>query len=319
MITWEPPRGSTIRGVGGRTARSAMPGHPKMSSELTASQSPSPVVDDAGRCRACGSPLHADQRYCLECGERAVPVSSLLLGAGRLLAAESPLPTTPPALEAPLAAASASAGGRPGFAVTTLAGVGVLMLAMGVGVLIGRSGGSRPSAAAPQVVTVGAAPQTGSAGATGEVAFQSDWPTSKSGYTVRLQTLPESGTSTTAVAAAKGSATAKGAPAVGALRSRDFTSLTAGSYVIYSGVDATRAQALKALGALKRSFPGAAVIRVAKSAAGSAGAATESGGGKAGSSLNHPAPPSVLEGLKSTKGKSYEERSKALPNVVSTG
>jgi hypothetical protein len=39
----------------------------------------------------------------------------------------------------------------------------------------------------------------------------------------------------------------------------------------------------------------------------------------AGSSLNHPAPSSVLESLSTSKGKSYEEKSKNLPNVVSTG
>ena len=38
-----------------------------------------------------------------------------------------------------------------------------------------------------------------------------------------------------------------------------------------------------------------------------------------GSNINHPAPPSALEGLKGVKGKSYEERSKNLPNVVETG
>jgi hypothetical protein len=35
-----------------------------------------------------------------------------------------------------------------------------------------------------------------------------------------------------------------------------------------------------------------------------------------GSSEAHPAPPSVLEGLSKSKGKSYEEKSKNLPDVV---
>jgi hypothetical protein len=32
----------------------------------------------------------------------------------------------------------------------------------------------------------------------------------------------------------------------------------------------------------------------------------------------HPAPPSVLNGLKDVSGKVYEERSKALPDVIET-
>jgi hypothetical protein len=38
-----------------------------------------------------------------------------------------------------------------------------------------------------------------------------------------------------------------------------------------------------------------------------------------GSSESKPAPPAVLESLKGAKGKSYEEKSKNLPDVVSTG
>jgi hypothetical protein len=33
---------------------------------------------------------------------------------------------------------------------------------------------------------------------------------------------------------------------------------------------------------------------------------------------DHPAPPSVLNGLKGVSGKVYEERSKALPDVIET-
>ena len=143
---------------------------------------------------------------------------------------------------------------------------------------------------------------------------------------MELQTLPQSGTSVSAVDAAKAADAAKGATGVGALRSEEFASLTAGTYVIYAGVDTTRAQALRALAGLRHSFPGSTVIHVATTgsgaseASGGAGGSGASGPGASGSgaSLNHPAPPSVLEGLK-TKGKSYEEKSKNLPNVISTG
>jgi hypothetical protein len=201
-----------------------------------------------------------------------------------------------------------------------IAGVGVLLLAMGVGVLIGRSGNAKPvAAAAPQVVTV--AGTTGSVGGSGssEVPFTGDWPSATSGYTVQLQALPEAGTAVSAIEAAKTSATGKGAKAVGALKSGEFSSLTAGSYVIYSGVYHKRAEATKALSGLKKSFPLARVISVSRS--GAAAERSQAGGssGGTGSNLSKPAPPSALEGLKGAKGKSYAEKSKNLPDVVSTG
>ncbi len=60
------------------------------------------------------------------------------------------------------------------------------------------------------------------------------------GYTVQLQTLPLHGHDGGAVQAAKSAATAKGAKGVGALKSEEFSSLTAGNYVIYSGVETTK-------------------------------------------------------------------------------
>ena len=210
-----------------------------------------------------------------------------------------------------------------GNALLLLAGVGVLLLAMGVGVLIGRSGGSsKQIAAAPQVI-VGSTGTAGTSGAA-EAAFTDDWPGGKNGYTVQLQTLPLQGTATSAVQAAKTAATAKGAKDVGALKSEDFASLAAGSYIVYSGVYTKKPEAAKALAGLKKSFPTAKVITVS-SAGGAASEASKSGSSspgakksEVGSSLSHPAPPSVLKGLHEAKGKSYEEKSKNLPDVVGT-
>ena len=150
-------------------------------------------------------------------------------------------------------------------------------------------------------------------------AFSDDWPAGTSGYTVQLQTLPQTGTAVSAVEGAKTAASAKGAKGVGALKSEDFSSLTAGHYVIYSGVYRKRAEAAKALAGLRKSFPTASVIHVSSGHAGasSEGAGT-SGASGGGSSLSKPAPPSVLPSP-SKKGKSYEQESKNLPNVVSTG
>jgi hypothetical protein len=38
-----------------------------------------------------------------------------------------------------------------------------------------------------------------------------------------------------------------------------------------------------------------------------------------GESYTHPAPPSVVKNEHSTKGQGFEQKSKNLPNVISTG
>ncbi len=234
-------------------------------------------------------------------------------GATRASASGAP-PTSPPA------ALLAPTTGSPqrNNTLTVIAGVGVLLLAMGVGVLIGRAGASKQSAAPAQVITLASPTSSGTSTGPSEASFTGDWPSGTSGYTVQLQTLPQSGTAVSAVEAAKSSASAKGAKAVGALKSEEFSSLTAGSYVIYSGDYHKKPEAERALGGLKKSFPGAKVIKVSNGESGSSGSGGSSSGA-AGSSESHPAPATVLEKLKGTKGKSYEEKSKNLPDVVETG
>jgi hypothetical protein len=211
-------------------------------------------------------------------------------------------------------------GGQRSSTLTVIAGVGVLLLAMGVGVLIGRSGSSKQSSTPAQVISVAsAAPATSTGAAASEASFTGDWPAGTSGYTVQLQTLPQSGTTVSAVEAAKSAASGKGAKGVGALKSEEFSSLSSGSYVIYAGVDHSKSAAEKALGSLKKSFPGAKVIKVSNGGSAASSEAAGASKGGLGSSESHPAPPSVLQSLKGTKGKSYEEKSKNLPNVVSTG
>jgi hypothetical protein len=285
--------------------------------------STSPPVGAPETCRRCGAPLAEDQRYCLECGERCTPISSVLLGGPPQASAAAP--SQPPSAPPPPGSARGGQEGNRSNAVTVIAGVGVLLLAMGVGVLIGRSGGSKSSgpAVAPQVITVSSAPTSGTTSGSGTSeasTFSSDWPAGKSGYTVQLQTLAQSSTKTSEVEAAKVAAGAKGAKAVGALSSAEFSSLTAGNYVIYSGVYAKQAEASKALPGLKKSFPLAKVVKVASGSSASSTKANSGTGSSsgAGSSEAHPASPKVLEEEHKTKGKSYEEKSKNLPDVVGT-
>jgi hypothetical protein len=265
-------------------------------------------------CRSCAAPMAADQRYCLECGERRTEMSSVLLGGPAR--SQAPAPATPPAQ--PAGPADRASSQQRNNALTVIAGVGVLMLAMGVGVLIGRAGASKPAGGAAQVITVGAPAPGATTPAAATESFTGDWPSGTTGYTVQLQTLPQAGTQASAVQSAKTAAGAKGAKGVGALKSEEFSSLQSGSYVIYSGVYHNRSEAEKALGGLRKSFPGASVISVSNASSSSPTGAGGGGSSGGGSSLNHPAPPSVLES-KPKKGQSYEQKSKNLPNVISTG
>jgi hypothetical protein len=162
---------------------------------VTADPLPSPVIPRHDRCSACGVPLAADQRYCVECGQRC--------GAPRLPFAEDLVRSAQQAPGSPPRGRR-----RPGWSVnsTVIAGIGTLLLAMGIGVLIGQSGAgssSVESAARPsvQIVTV---PSGGAAGATatsGEPA---------------TSTSPQSSTSTgstKSAGAAKGAAVTKSAGA----------------------------------------------------------------------------------------------------------
>jgi hypothetical protein len=297
----------------------------------------------AAACASCGAPLASDQRYCLQCGESVVPMSSVLkagtpMGAaaafgetGPGAGASPPTALTPPSIPPPRPPGSSEDSSR-NNALTVIAGVGVLLLAMGIGVLIGRSTSAKPSAAPAQVITVGSTPSSGATpGGSEAEAFTDDWPAGTNGYAIQLQTLPVAGTQLSAVQSAKSSAEGKGAKDVGALKSEDFSSLPAGNYVVYSGDYKKQAEAQKALSALKKSFPSASVIHISggTGAAGSSGSAgkgstpsSPSGGGSGGSDggSGKPSPESskVLEELHKSKGKSYEEKSKNLPDVVGT-
>jgi len=96
------------------------------------------------RCTNCQAPFASDQRYCVNCGERR--------GKARFnfAAPSSPAP-------APAPSPKRERVPRPSSGATLIAGVATLLLAMGIGFLIGNannSGNTRAAAAAPQVITV---------------------------------------------------------------------------------------------------------------------------------------------------------------------
>ena len=119
------------------------------------------------RCVSCGVPLSSDQRYCVNCGERR----------GKLRFA---LPTAAAAAtEVSQTRRSAwrrgPSGDRPRVSsgATLVAGVGTLLLAMGVGVLIGHTSGTPKQAAAPPVQVVSVGGGSGSTTAAGTPAKSS--------------------------------------------------------------------------------------------------------------------------------------------------
>jgi hypothetical protein len=108
----------------------------------------------AQHCTRCGATLAADQRYCVVCGERRGE-PRLPFMDGRTPANGATM-TAPPVMEAPAAPPAASKS-RFSAGTTLIAGVATLLLALGVGVLIGNAGkkdNGSAAAAAPSVITV---------------------------------------------------------------------------------------------------------------------------------------------------------------------
>ncbi len=296
-----------------------------------------PLGTAGDRCRSCGVGLDTDQRYCLNCGTRR---------AGSRLDFERYL--APPAPEVPLAAGGPAvvpvsapaeiapkSDWTPFAAVSILAGLGVILV---IGVLIGRGGGGDsgqqvvvPAATATPSTATAAAPtetqaQTENASTGSATTFTSDWPDGKNGFTVEVGTLPKSGTTPDAIAAAMKDVEAKGASGVGALDSDQYPTLPGGTYVIYAGVFTTKAEATKALGELKGDFPDAKVVQVSKTAATPAaqkGPATNSAdelvqAGKDDADQPVTASDDALDDLASQTGDEYQETIKNLPDEIST-
>ena len=111
------------------------------------------------RCANCGAPLASDQRYCVQCGERR--------GASRF----SPASMAAPATTVTTTTGPPPESRRSRYGATLIAGIATLLLAMGVGVLIGKAGNNNNNSAAksPEVITVNgggaAGTSTGSTGA----------------------------------------------------------------------------------------------------------------------------------------------------------
>jgi len=142
---------------------------------------PSMITSIRERCSACGAAMTSDQRYCVECGERNGP-ARVQLTSGQPQPAQA-APAIRPLSRPPRASVNS----------TLIAGIGLLLLAMGIGVLIGRSGKTASVKSAPaQIVTVaGAGAAAPNTAATVPAASPTATPTSKSG-SAHAATTPKS-------------------------------------------------------------------------------------------------------------------------------
>jgi hypothetical protein len=223
-------------------------------------------------CDACGTPLDHRQRYCVACGTRRKhaddPAARFLSSAARRRRAAAS--AAPPASRQRRAATSAA----------TAVAVAVIPLALGAGVLIGRSasGGDAKLIAAlhaekaPVIEYSGTGAGAGTAGTAGTAATVASATTAAPvstfklthGFAVQLGTLP-AGTGQAAAAQAEHADVTKGAGPVGLIAQSDFRvtpSPPSGAFVIYAGSYASQAAARSALAKLKARFPAAKVIAV---------------------------------------------------------
>jgi hypothetical protein len=117
------------------------------------------AVQAGDRCVSCGAPMASDQRYCLECGRRRGDPRLPFMDAVVLMeAAKRPSQAPPPPKKK-------RSGVSPNAAL--IAGIGTLLLALGIGVLIGRSGNNDAASTAqpaPIVIHSGGEEATASTG-----------------------------------------------------------------------------------------------------------------------------------------------------------
>jgi hypothetical protein len=107
-------------------------------------------------CRACGHPLAADQRYCLNCGSRRagpridfrqhLPAEAVASTNGEAAPPQAAAPAPPPPDQRPQ---------RDYAPLAAVGGIAVLGLMLLVGVLIGKGDGATSTPPPPQIVRLG--------------------------------------------------------------------------------------------------------------------------------------------------------------------
>lgn len=234
---------------------------------------PPPLAPDPLLCPRCGAPHDLYQEYCLECGLRLPPPFPV---RREVWTRESPVWLWAALLALLLVAAAAGA-------IVAVAATGDDEKAANrTTSQAGTSAPTTPIITNPETITIAPPPTTGintlpttSIATTTAVTTTTPvtttgttttglttWPAGKNGFTVVLKSVPTSQGRGEADAAAQ-TARANGLPQVGVLNSSDFSSLTRGYYVAFSGIYDTEAQADAALpNARSKGFPTAYIREV---------------------------------------------------------
>lgn len=225
-------------------------------------------------CPRCGAPHDLYQEYCLECGLRLPPPFPV---RREIWTRESPVWLWAALLALLLVAAAAgaivavaatgddekSANQTTSQAATSAATIPIIPT------------GETITIAPPTTTGIATLPTTSIATTTGFTTTTTatttgttttgltTWPAGKDGFTIVLKSVPTSQGRGEADAAAQ-TARSNGLPQVGVLNSSDFSSLTPGYYVAFSGIYDTEAQAVAALpNARSKGFPTAYAREVA--------------------------------------------------------
>ena len=242
---------------------------------------PPPPAEDRYRCPRCGAPHDAFQEYCLECGARLVPYArAASLWRRDAWARESPLwfwATFLTLLLIALAAAAiviaatdgdererrprAAPPGTSTFAVVPTDETTTPTLPDTLTVApppVEPTTPTLPTTGADGTTTGANGTTTGANGTTGTTGTTTGqtttgtsgtviaWPTDREGFTVILASIPTSRGRAAAEAQAR-EAIRKGLTEVGVLDSSNYSSLTAGYYVVFTGIHDTAAEARAAL------------------------------------------------------------------------
>ena len=222
---------------------------------------PTQAAEEPPRCPRCGSPHDPLQEYCLECGQRLVPLPGTMTRE-TLWTRESPIWLWLALLA--LLAVALAAGAIVALAATDDEGEGAASVrttepTTTIPVLPPTTTGVTIDTLTSPTITIGPPTTTGATttfpttttgttttGTTTGTGGIIQWPSGEDGYTVVLRSTPTSQGRGPAESAAQ-QARNNGLPEVGILESSDFSSLNPGYYVTFTGVYDTENEAENAL------------------------------------------------------------------------
>ena len=222
-------------------------------------------------CHRCGAPHDRFQEYCLECGARLTPLPSQFrrrelwttTSGSPLWFWASLLALLVIALITAAVVIAATKDDEKGAVASSTAPTTVIPTGLTTLPLSSTTLSTVPTLpttttfpttfATTTTPTTSTFPTTTSGGLT-------TWPSGKSGYTIILESVPESSGRSAAETKAR-AAQSKGLPEVGVLRTSDYKELTPGYYAVFSGVKDTQAQAESGVSQAKSQGYSSAYVR----------------------------------------------------------